>query len=380
MAWWILFPLGLVALVMLALLGITMSRRSAPPALGPASSVPPLILGEALQAPGDGAGSASLPVVTEPPEISALRLTRESQLDPALREQLASHLRELAVPSLGLRRLVSADVENASGSSELADLVISEPRLAARVLIQANSAFHGPRSPVKSIPHAITYLGAPSVRNMALTMLLSDVLPPGEGEHKLYLERTWSAALVAAELCSLLGTKLRLPGRAELSTHAILSFVGEVALPAIPGSQPDLAGERGLLERHRLDQQSIGVSTILLGSLLMQEWRLPRSMISEVEAVGRLLVTPVNRRDPRRSAQRALVFACARMGEMIARGQVDHPSGLSLGPDAGPEFHHLQQYLQLPDLARLEELIRSAEVQIVLARMIDSSQQSAGRS
>jgi HD-like signal output (HDOD) protein len=377
-----------VAVVAVAAAGIRLSRRrtaGSPDAVPPDAVVTPrparapraVVVVDTRVVPESGTGRWAEAEGGEPPELAALRLVRESQLVPEDRARYAAPLRALAVPPVGLHRLVSTDVMAAASARELGDLVLAEPRLAARVLARANSAFYGLQSPIKSIPHAITYLGVPAVRSMALALLLAETFPAADPVVRRYHERTWSAALLTADLCSLLSARVGVSDAGLLTTHAVLAHLGDLALPAVPGSRPDFAGELDLVTRLAREQEQLGVSSVAVGTILMQEWRLPAPMIREVEAIGRLVVTPPDSRDPGRAAHRGLVYAAMRIADAIVCQRVREPGELRIAPATEPSLHHLQAYLALPALARLPEILAQPEVATTLARMLAAARTPA---
>jgi HD-like signal output (HDOD) protein len=313
------------------------------------------------------------PVVPAPASLAALRLQRTLQLDPAERSRLVTLLRQVAQPPASLPRLVSMDVLEDAAPRELAELVMREPRLAAKLLGRANSAFYALQSPIASIPHAISYLGINAVRSMALGFLVEATFPSTDPAVRRYSDRTWAAAMVAGELCSLLAVRLRCQDPAALAMQAVLSFLGEIAVPVLAPDRADELGRLDLPERLARQQEWLGTNAIVLGSVLMQEWGLPESLVHEVEVAGRVVVTPVNPRETHHAAERALVYACARLGEAIASGRLVHAGQLDLATADDPLLYYLQGYLRLPALARLPDLLAAPDAAGMLDRMIAST-------
>lgn len=317
------------------------------------------------------------PVVpTAPPvpaPVASLRLQRTLQLDPAQRQRLVTLLRQVAKPPSSLPRLVSLDVLADAAPRELAEVVMREPQLAAKLLGRANSAFYALQSPIASVPHAISYLGINAVRSMALGFLLEETFPGTDPAVRRYSDRTWTAAMVAGELCALLAMRLRFPDPAALSMQAVLSFLGEIAVPVLGPDRADELGRLELPERLARQQEWLGTSSIVLGSVLMQEWGLPDALVHEIEAAGRIVVTPVNPRETLHGAERALVYACARIGEAIASGRVAQAGQIDLTSADDAACYYLQGYLRLPALVRLPDLLASPDAASVLNRMIASA-------
>jgi HD-like signal output (HDOD) protein len=365
---------GVVAVVAIA--GVILSRKSAPPAVespaAPPTSRPARpAAGPAVYTPMGQPPPVAAPTAVPAPEcLVALRLQRTLQLDPAVRSRLVTLLSQVAQPPASLPRLVSLDVLADAAPRELAELVMREPRLAAKLLGRANSAFYALQSPITSIPHAISYLGINAVRSLALGYLLEATFPSKDPAVRRYSERTWAAAMVAGELCALLAVRLRCHDPAALAMQAVLSFLGEIAVPVLAPDRADELGQFALPERLAHQQEWLGTSAIVLGSVLMQEWGLPESLVHDVEAAGRLIVTPVNPREGQHAAERALVYTCARIGEAIAGGRLVHAAQLDLAAADDPVLHYLQGYLRLPALARLPDLLASPDAAAMLDRMI----------
>jgi hypothetical protein len=70
----------------------------------------------------------------------------------------------------------------------------------------------------------------------------------------------------------------------------------------------------------------------------------------------------------------AFCYFCARLGEKLAFGEVKDLAAYNLEQDQGPEFFHLQSYLQLPVLARLTEFVRLPELVSSINSMVHTMQ------
>jgi HD-like signal output (HDOD) protein len=368
----ILVVAGIVAVVAAAAVILLRNRHAGDPGQPVAEPVTRTVRNVAAPMPGwkPPVAATAAPI---PSPVAALRVQRALQLDPAQRQRLVTLLRQVAKPPAVLPRLVSLDVLADAAPRELAELVMREPQLAAKLLGRANSAFYALQSPIASIPHAISYLGINAVRSMALGFLLEETFPSTDPAVRRYSDRTWTAAMVAGELCALLAMRLRFNDPAALSMQAVLSFLGEIAVPVLGPDRADELGSLELPERLARQQEWLGTSSIVLGSVLMQEWGLPDALVHEIEATGRIVVTPVNPRETLHAAERALVYACARIGEAIAAGKLVQAGQIDLTSADDAACYYLQGYLRLPALVRLPDLLASPDAASVLNRMIASA-------
>jgi HD-like signal output (HDOD) protein len=324
-----------------------------------------------------GAGTAPAPpeVAAEDPEplpdaLNGFWLADEQEITAERSTKLATQLRHVAMPPRGLQHFMAADIMSEDAPNELSRLVMSEPRLAAKVLGRANSPFYGLQSPIASVAHAITYLGMNTVRSMALSFLLQESFAVEEAALGRYCDSVWEAGRMAAELCALLAPRLGFTDAGTLSTQTILAFLGDLAAPSLLGSEAGAIRELDLVERLRFEQEQLGASSVLLGTIVIRAWGLPPAIVDAVAAAGRIVVTPVSQSDPAQAPRSALIYACARIGEAIARQRVERAEEIELRNTGAPELHHLQGYLRLPQLARLPELLHAPDVRLALARMI----------
>ncbi len=185
-----------------------------------------------------------------------------------------------------------------------------------------------------------------------------------------YCDSVWEAGRMAAELCALLAPRLGFTDTGTLGTQTILSFLGDLAVPSLLGNEAGAIRELDLVERLRFEQEQLGASSVLLGTIVIRAWGLPPPIVDAVAAAGRIVVTPVGQSDPAQAPRSALIYACARIGEAIARQRVERAEEIELRNTGAPELHHLQGYLRLPQLARLPELLHAPDVRLALARMI----------
>jgi len=103
--------------------------------------------------------------------------------------------------------------------------------------------------------------------------------------------------------------------------------------------------------------------------LLMQEWRLPETVVDGVRDVIDVLVRPPELLKPARAARLALCYACARIGEKVAFGGLTDLDEFDLVAEEGPEYFFLKRYLARPELSRFREELRSSEIRAVIARV-----------
>jgi HD-like signal output (HDOD) protein len=325
--------------------------------------------------------SALQPVVrTVDPHVESMLkdfvLAHGADLPAQDARDIGALLSRIPRPPSALHKLVSPQYLAQANASELSDMVIAEPQIAAKVLVAVNSSLYGLQSPLSSIGHAVTFLGTNTVRSICLQYLLDDSFRSDDPEVKRIFTGLWNASAFASELCFKLAQHLQLPEPGTLVTHVVLSFLGQVASHSLlPRHVAKALVTKGMLERSRIEQDELGLCAAEIGSLLMQQWELPAVIIDRVRAIDSVLLTPCGPPAEDHRTARAFCYLCARLGEKLARGEVKDLGTYQLDQEQGPEFYYLQTYLQLPELASLRDLLHLREVVTPINAMVYAMQQ-----
>src|SRR5471030_2026406 len=108
----------------------------------------------------------------EPTNIPPLEPDNCEVVHGLLEQTLANG--ELVVPILPevAVRVVLAGPKDTTNAQTLADIIHADPTLTMYVLRIAASAAKRPASPIKSLPHAVAWLGFDEVANIAFTLAL----------------------------------------------------------------------------------------------------------------------------------------------------------------------------------------------------------------
>lgn len=302
-------------------------------------------------------------------------LTQASDLPAPDAHTIGQLLGRIPRPPSALHKLVAPAFLAEATTGELSDMVMAEPQVAAKVLVVVNSALYGLRTPLGSIGQAVTFLGMNSVRGICLQYLLDASFRPDDPEIKRIFAGLWNASAFASELCLKLAQRLHLPEPGTLVTRVVLSFLGHVASHSLLPKPVVIAMmSKGLLERSRIEQETMGLCAAELGGLLMLQWELPASIVAQVRAIDRVLLTPCPLAPALQDSATAFCYVCARLGEKLARGEVTDLAAFRLDLESGPEFFHLQGYLQQPALVRLSEFLHQPEMVSGINSMVQAMQ------
>ena len=295
--------------------------------------------------------SAPLSIEPIPLELASLIWHREADLTPAQCDALLAAMADITRPPGALLQLLSADFVAWASTTELSDLVMAEPLVAAKLLGQVNAPLYGLRHPVTDIKQAVALLGIATVRSICVQYMLAQAFKPASAAHQRVLDTLWRSSTIASELSVRLGKALNLPDQGSLPTRAVLGFVG----PLATASLLPLAGLGQWLtlappQRAAHEQGLLGLSSGEIGGLLMASWNLPPALIDEVCGASRLLGRPADEADPATAPRLALSYLCAHLGERLASGQLTSLAGHDFMHEAAAATHHLRHYLQQPSL------------------------------
>lgn len=130
-----------------------------------------------------------------------------------------------------LVRLLSACEKEDTPVSEIADIISTDPVLSAKVLKLVNSAYYGCRHSFSSITQAVIYLGANTVKNLALTLTVQQVLGT-QLKNKTGLDSVafWHNSLLCASLAGQLAEKTNSASREDAYLAGLLLNIGKLVL------------------------------------------------------------------------------------------------------------------------------------------------------
>ena len=306
-----------------------------------------------------------------PGRLREFRFLRLPEAPPDKVQDIAAKLRTIPRPPAALHKLVSAEFLSRATSTELADIVMSEPEVAVKVLAVANSPLYGLQQLVGDLDQAVKFLGMNTVRTICLQYLLNDTTAAGNPETKKVFERLWNESALACELCFKLAQLLKLEEPGSFVTQIVLSYLGRQATYSLldPADVITLV-TLGLLDRSVFEQDRLGLASAEIGALLMKEWGLPKNLINVVKEIDETMVSPVGQASTSRRTRNALCYLCCRLAEDLVNGKCTDIGAFDILNRDSLEYFHLHAYLDLPSLAPSAELIHSPEITSPINRML----------
>lgn len=201
---------------------------------------------------------------------------------PELRALLGSTDRLPAQPRVFARLQVAMANEKIS-ASEVSRIIVADAMVTAKVLQIANSAFFAPARRVTSIEQAVTYLGFPAVRNLAICAEMFAHQAYNGPAATLNLERLQQHAnRVAAVVQALTAGSV---WNADAVLAALLHDIGYWVLRQACPRDLEKAVDIAIADRvpmHEAEMHVLGASHAEVGAYLLGLWGLPYPVVEAV--------------------------------------------------------------------------------------------------
>ncbi|MDB5815821.1 MAG: diguanylate cyclase response regulator [Rhodocyclales bacterium] len=207
-----------------------------------------------------------------------MSLTMATPIDNARFEQLKAS-NDLPSPkgvALAIMRLTSQDDVS---MAELARIIRTDPAFVGRLVKAANGVIGYGRRPIASVQDALTVLGMPAVRTMALGFSLMTHYKSGACEAFDYASY-WSSCLVAAVTTQAVCMRKHVAAPDETYCLGLLARVGELALATLYPKEyaevlREIADGSAFLITD-LESRRFGMNHAELGAAMLADWGMPR--------------------------------------------------------------------------------------------------------
>ncbi|EEF25892.1 conserved hypothetical protein, partial [Ricinus communis] len=290
-----------------------------------------------------------------PEALQTLKLCKADELDAAALQSLMLRISNIPRPPRSFIKMISGNALATATSDELAELVMGEPLIAAKVIARVNAPMYGLSKPVVNVGQAITFLGMNSVRTICVQYLLEESFKADIPQRQAIFDDIWTSSALASDLCFRLAQKLSLPNPGVISTLTVLSYVGHIAAAYLLPANEIEVSKAELVERVRVEQVSLGIAGGEISRLLMQAWALPNELVQAVSGIDRMLFSDANQEVDALQDQAALCYLCARLGERLVHGDVTVPLSIETLDAVGDDFFHLLPRLHSATFNKLAE-------------------------
>lgn len=208
--------------------------------------------------------------------------------DPGAKARRKEELRHLVLELLelpvlpALTRRILRISGGQSDAGDMADVISSDRLLAGNILRMANSEYFGLSQKFSGVSRAMKILGRETVKSLALSSLLIEMVAPGGGAMCFNRNRYWAHSLACAYLSKKIAAMTR---RAELQTTFVCGLLHDIGKPLVALYFPTSYGR--VIERLaaepltsvRGEDEMLGFTHAEVGMWLAQRWRFPKAVV-----------------------------------------------------------------------------------------------------
>ncbi|MBL4865629.1 MAG: HDOD domain-containing protein [Pseudomonadales bacterium] len=169
---------------------------------------------------------------------------------------------------------------------ELVGVIEHDPILTIKVLKLVNSAYFGLSREVTSIAHAVVYVGLNTIKNVAISVAATGVLPK-ENKAGLDMNGFWLHSLSVGVIGRMLARLKKLP-QTEVANYfvaGLLHDIGKIFLAhfhAIEYQEVLLEQSNSNTPIYEIEENLLGISHATLGGKLAEKWELPGELIKSI--------------------------------------------------------------------------------------------------
>jgi HD-like signal output (HDOD) protein len=168
---------------------------------------------------------------------------------------------------------------------DVAQLIVYDPGLTARLLRIVNSVYFGFSATIDTVNHAVSILGVQQVHDLVLTTSIADALGDYECEH-LDIKQFWMRSVYRAIAARELAVVCNLMDSERMFVAGLLSSIGHLimyqSVPVLAQQAQREARESGR-PLHLVEREVTGFDHAQVAAVLMKNWKLPPSLVTVVE-------------------------------------------------------------------------------------------------
>ena len=247
----------------------------------------------------------------------------------------------LPSPPAVLARLLKMLAEDRSSAKQLADIILEDPGLTARVLRQANSPYYGFGNKIVTVSHAIALMGCRTIRILCASEAFLAIFPRSQKKFQDLFACYCRHSLLTALLAKVLGE--RLEDEADGEKYFIAGLLHDIGKPVLWYNFPEQAdlylelSDRGLTESE-VERLVYGVDHAEVGSWVAGEWGLDAEFAKAVAHHHDLWPTPRQGLTPA-----VAVFSPAKLVSLanLLAHCLDHGQQAPMTDSAGENFCRL---------------------------------------
>lgn len=205
------------------------------------------------------------------------------QISAELEKRLGSAVERMPPFPKSVQRVLELTRDINCRPKDLVEVIEKDPIITIKVLKVINSAYYGLTNKITSINQTVIYLGANTLKNLALSFSTVGILP-NKNDAGFDIQRYLVSSLVNAGIMRLLGPKYA-PGDADPTDcyvagllHDFGQVVFAVCMPAEFSQALALSASENI-PLHKAEQALIGADHTVVGAMLVKRWQFPDALV-----------------------------------------------------------------------------------------------------
>lgn len=233
-------------------------------------------------------------------------------------------------------------------TKELITIIEHDPIITLKVLKLVNSAYFGLSKKITSIKHSVVYIGANTIKNVAMTIATIGILPKKE-QAGISRNSFLLHCLNTATIAKLLARKHGVP-ESELTDYFIgglLHDIGVILTAQLV--KDDYVAAMSIVDRadiplHEAEQKILGFDHAEMSAILAERWKFPENLINCIRNHHRLHEIP----DP--PLLEKVIFVSNQVSKLLDKSE----KKMSIVEQIPP---HIEEWLGMP----IEDVAESLE-------------------
>jgi putative nucleotidyltransferase with HDIG domain len=177
------------------------------------------------------------------------------------------------LPEVALRVRDVVDDPDAT-AAQLADIIITDAALSARLLKVANSPLYRGRVAIDNIQMAVSRLGLSLVRNLVTSLVMEQMFQATSNRLDTRLRELWEHSTEVSAICQVIASKHRGLKVDEAMLAGLIHDIGKLPILMKADEKPELFGNSAVLDA------VIESLHCKVGEAILKSWHFPESLIA----------------------------------------------------------------------------------------------------
>lgn len=159
-------------------------------------------------------------------------------------------------------------------AAQLADIIVTDAALSARLLKVANSALYRGRVPVESVQTAVSRLGLQMVRNLVTSLVMEQMFKPTSRALEKRMRKLWEHSTEVAAISQVIASKQPHIKTDEAMLAGLIHNIGVLPILMRAETVPGLIDDDALLD------QLVENLYPRISAAILKNWQFPQNLIT----------------------------------------------------------------------------------------------------